>query len=774
MIGFFANTIALRSELSDGMSFVELVQLVKNTTLEDYEYQDIPFEKVIDRLVKERDFSHSPLFQVMFILENEPIQQLKFEDWDGTPEWLDRDLTKFELTFEVTPGTAGTEIAINYFSDLFSEDTIKRMLNHYVQLIRSIADKPDHKISELNILSGEEMEELLHIGKGVIADYKEEKTVINLFYKQVKRSPDAIALIFEEQSITYQELDKRSNKLARLLIEKGVSNGMLIPICLERSFEMVIAILGILKTGAAYVPVDPEFPAGRIHFILNDTRASLLLSTIAVLEVLNLETTVECFAIDDPELLTSYTDDEVVVLVLPEYLAYTIYTSGTTGKPKGVQIRHSGILNRLLWMQDYLSLTAGDIILQKTTFCFDVSVWELLSALLCGAVIVMAKPEGHKDADYLQELIEKHQISIIHFVPSMLDVFLLRADEQKCRSLNAVICSGEELKIGTVTAFQKVFKKTHLYNFYGPTEASIEVTAIKLEQVSNYTHHIPIGKPIANICLYIVDQHHQLQPRGVAGELLIGGVQVALRYLNQPELTAQKFISDRFSKAHEYPFLYRTGDLVRWLPDGNIEFLGRIDDQVKIRGYRIEPAEIEVLLGQLAGVERAVVLVKEYNGDKYLAAFVKLQNWLKTDSLSDQLKNILPLYMVPSIILRVDDFPLTLNGKIDKGQLHAMAAPSLAGVFKAPETEIELKLTRIWKDLLKTDKVGVRDNFFALGGHSLMAMRVLSEISNEFSANISITLFFQLGTIEKLSEYLEVLQSAKILNVQEDVNTIEL
>jgi len=774
MVGFFANTIALRSELSDEMSFKALIQKIKDTTLEAYEHQDIPFEKVIDRLVKERDFSHSPLFQVMFILENEPIQQLKFEDWNGTPEWLDRDLTKFELTFEVTPGTGGTEIAINYFTDLFSEDTIKRMLNHYVQLIRSIAETPDHKISELNILSGAEREELLHIGKGAVADYKEEKTIINLFYKQVKRSPDATALIFEEQSITYKELDRRSNKLARFLIEKGVSNGMLVPICLERSFEMVIAILGVLKTGAAYVPVDPEFPAGRIHFILDDTSASLFLSTMAVMEVLNLQTAVECFAVDDPELLTSFTDDEVAVVVLPEYLAYTIYTSGTTGKPKGVQIRHSGILNRLLWMQDYLSLTAGNIILQKTTFCFDVSVWELLSALLCGAVIVMAKPEGHKDADYLQELIEKHQISIIHFVPSMLDVFLLRADEQKCRSLNAVICSGEELKIGTVTAFQKVFKKTHLYNFYGPTEASIEVTAIKLEQVSNYTHHIPIGKPIANTCLYIVDQHYHLQPRGVAGELLIGGVQVALRYLNQPELTAQKFISDRFSKANEYPFLYRTGDLVRWLPDGNIEFLGRIDDQVKIRGYRIEPAEIEVLLGQLAGVERAVVLVKEYNGDKYLAAFVKLQNWLETDSLSDQLKNILPLYMVPSIMVRVDDFPLTLNGKIDKGQLHAMAAPSLTGVFKAPETEIELKLTRIWKDLLKTDKVGVRDNFFALGGHSLMAMRVLSEISNEFSANISITLFFQLGTIEKLSEYLEVLQSAKILNVQEDVNTIEL
>lgn len=775
MIGFFANTIALRSELSGEMSFTELIRKVRDMTLEAYEHQEVPFEKVIDRLVKERDFSHSPLFQVMFILENEPLQQLKFEGWNGTPEWLKRDLTKFELTFEVTPGNSGTEIVINYFTDLFSEDTIRRMSEHYVQLIRAVVDTPDDKISDLNILPEQERIELLNLGKGIQTDYKSEKTVVDLFRKQVKRTPEATALIFEEQSLSYHELDKRSDQLAGFLIDKGILKNMLVPVCVERSFEMVIAILGILKAGAAYVPIDPEFPAGRINFILEDTGAEILLSSIAVMKMLDLEPNVRCFAIDDPELFAACSEDPVTVVVLPEYLAYTIYTSGTTGKPKGVQNQHSGILNRLLWMQDYLNLTAGDVLLQKTTFCFDVSVWELLSSLICGAVMVLAKPEGHKDADYLQELIEKHRVSTIHFVPSMLAVFLLRADARKCLSLRSVICSGEELKISTVAAFQAVFKEVDLYNFYGPTEASIEVTAIRLRPVESYIHHIPIGKPIANTRLYITDQYGRLQPRGVAGELMIGGVQVALKYLNQPELTAQKFISDQFSPVpEEHPVLYRTGDLVCWLPDGNIEFLGRIDDQVKIRGYRIEPAEIEVVLGQLSGVERAVVLIKEYDGDKYLAAFVKLENWLDTDSVIDQLKSILPQYMVPAVMTRIDEFPLTANGKIDKNQLNAIVSPSATGVYKEPETEVELKLTRIWENLLKTERISILDNFFALGGHSLLAIRVLSEISNEFSVNISITLFFQLGTIEKLSEYLEVLQSAKVLSVQEDVNTIEL
>ncbi|AOM78751.1 non-ribosomal peptide synthetase [Pedobacter steynii] len=775
MIGFFANTIALRSELNGDMSFVELIGQVKKTMLEAYEYQQVPFEKVIDRLVKERDFSHSPLFQVMFILENEPLKQLEFEGWNGTPEWLERDRAKFELTFEVIQGADGTEVLINYFSDLFNEDTIKRMLVHYVQLMKAVVAEPDSKIKDLNILHEEEHRELLGIGKGVRTNYRSENTVIDLFRKQVKRTPDATALIFEKESLSYQELDRRSNQLARLLIEKGVLTNILVPICLERSFEMVIGILGILKIGAAYVPIDPEFPENRINFILEDTGAEILLSSTAVAEKLKLESNVKCFTIDDPKLFASCSEEEIVATVLPEDLAYTIYTSGTTGRPKGVQNQHSGLLNRLLWMQDYLDLNQRDVVLQKTTFCFDVSVWELLSSLICGGVMVLARPEGHKDADYLQELIQRHQVTTIHFVPSMLAVFLLRADAGKCSSLRSVICSGEELKLNTVSAFQELFNDIDLYNFYGPTEAAIDVTAIKLDRTANFVNRIPIGKPVANTYLYIVDQNGRLQPRGVTGELLIGGVQVALRYLNRVELTAQKFIPNQISPFLEgCPVLYRTGDLVRWLPDGNIEFLGRIDDQVKIRGYRIEPAEIEATLGQLSGVKHAVVLIKERGEDKYLVAFVKLENGVDIDSLSNQLKSILPQYMVPAVMVKVDEFPLTINGKIDRNQLNVTTLPLIAETYVAPRNEVELKLTKIWQDLLKTDRVGVLNDFFALGGHSLLAIRVLSEISNEFSVNISITLFFQLRTIEKLSAYLEVLQSAKELSVQENVNTIEL
>ncbi|SHJ70699.1 non-ribosomal peptide synthetase [Aquimarina spongiae] len=774
LIGFFVNTLALRTFVDEEQTFLELLHIIRNTTLEAQKYQQIPFEKIIDNVVDNRDLNRSPLFQVMLILQNEEnLSEINLGNTTLTKAaGVHNNVAKFELTFDATQTSDGIEFIINYRTELFKEDTIKSLSRYLQNLLEAVATRPEEKIYKLPVTSAEDHDILHNFNETEVA-YPEYNTILELFAEQVKSQPKATAVVFGEESLSFEDLNVRSNRLSNLLINKGVTPETIIPICIDRSLEMMIGILAILKSGGAYAPIDPEYPKDRIDFILKDVDSEFVITQS---KYKHLFITQEPICIDQQEIYIQESGKPSGVLLSNDDLAYVIYTSGTTGKPKGVMNQHSGILNRLLWMRDYLGVTKDDVILQKTTFCFDVSVWELLLPLITGTRLVFAKPDGHKDPMYLQELIQKEQISTMHFVPSMLSVFLTQLHQGNCKSLQNVICSGEELKSSTVKEFRAKLPEVNLYNLYGPTEAAIDVTAINLTENTEFSNVVPIGKPVANTKIYIVDKYKNKLPIGIAGELLIGGIQVARGYLNRDELTKQKFIADPYEKESSYQ-LYKTGDLAKWLPDGNIEFLGRIDTQVKIRGYRIELGEIEATLEQITSVQQAAVIkIEDKNGDAILGAYVVMnEKEFDAKKILNTLKEQLPEYMIPSTIMRLEEIPLNHNGKLDRKRLPKPEYTSvLTTQYVAPRDAVEIRIAEIWKGFLNIDRIGVYDNFFELGGHSLLAVRVLSVMNKEFSVHISIQRFFELGNLSELGKYIRVISS---LHKKDEVTngiTIEL
>jgi amino acid adenylation domain-containing protein len=524
---------------------------------------------------------------------------------------------------------------------------------------------------------------------------------------------------------------------------------------MERSLEMVIALYGILKAGGAYVPLDPEYPPDRVAFMLGDTQVPVLLTQERLVSRLS-EHKAQTVCLDSHwETISQERIENPINETKPENLAYVIYTSGSTGKPKGVMNTHRGICNRLLWMQDTYKLTQADHVLQKTPFSFDVSVWEFFWPLLFGARLVVARPGGHKDSAYLVNVIVEQDITTIHFVPSMLQLFLEDKDVMKCHCLKRVICSGEALPYELQNRFFARLN-AELHNLYGPTEAAVDVSYWECRPESDLKI-VPIGRPVANTQLYILDQYMQPVPIGVPGELHIGGIQVARGYLNRPELTAEKFIPDPFSNNPEAR-LYKTGDSVRYIPNGSIEFLGRLDFQVKVRGFRIELGEIETVLSQHPVVREVVVLAREdVPGDKRLAAYVvsKRQSPLPISELREFLKDRLPDYMVPAAIVQLESLPLTPNGKIDRRSLPAPEAERQSDkVYVAPQNELERVIAGIWQEVLQVEKLGVDDNFFDLGGHSLLIMQVQRQLCDMTNQDIRITDMFRFPTIRKLSQYL--------------------
>lgn len=773
LVGFFTNTLAIRSEVSPEETFATLLQKVKKTTVAAFGHQQVPLEKVIERVVTRRDFSRTPLFQVMFILQaEEDLPAIRLGDARALPVRVEHGVAKFELTFEATRTRDGIAMTINYGTDLFAAATIRRLGACLEKLLASIVADPHQPLGTLDLVPEAQKQRLADFNRTQVP-YPAGKTMLDLFGEQVRLRPDAVAVVFEGRELSFGELDRKSNQLAQWLIARGVSYETLVPLCLDRSPEMVIGITGILKAGAAYVPIDPEYPQERIDFMLEDTGASLVLTQLKYAGRLTGTPHRACLALDAEAAYDHMTSAPPEVSVTGSHLAYVIYTSGTTGRPKGVMNQHDGLYNRLVWMQAYLGTGAGDVILQKTTFCFDVSVWELLLPLVSGARMVLARPGGHKDTAYLQTLIAQQGVTVMHFVPSMLAVFLPDVAPHQTGTLAHVVCSGEELKSVTVADFKAALGGVALHNLYGPTEAAIDVTAIRLDPAAGPM--VSIGKPIANTCIYIVDRYNNPQPVGLAGELLIGGVQVARGYLNRPELTAQKFVADPLD--HDSPYrVYRTGDLARWLPDGTIEYLGRIDHQVKIRGYRIEPGEIEAALEQCDPVTQAVVLTREdAKGNKKLCAYVTCRGAFDKQALRDQLKNKLPEYMLPGAIVALEAFPLTPNGKADRRQLPEPDAAQLTGTaYTAPRSDNEKRLATIWQEVLGVERVGMHDNFFDLGGHSLLATRVLSAVQREFAVSISIHMFFNLPTIHELNQYCQVLQSVQPRHSGVSVSTIEL
>jgi len=645
MIGFFANTLVFRTDLSGNPGFRELLARVRKVTAGAYDNQDLPFEKLVEEFQPDRYMSHTPLFQVMFVMQNVPVKGAARTPPPGdidtdTDTDVDADVTiselpvhtgasKFDLWLSLTEVNHMLTGALEYSTDIFEDSTITRLIDHFKTLIEGIGEDPDMRIDDLPVLSGEEREQILVSWNDTGRDYP-TRCLHHDFEDRAARTPGAPAIVFETESLTYAQLDEKSNALARLLAESGVGPDMPVGVCMERSVEMVIGLMGILKAGGAYLPLDPEYPDERLAFMIADSNTKVLLKS----ETLNPK-----FETNSNDQNSNDQNGSTTPLVLifehldfgfvPDFefrisdlnssnLAYIIYTSGSTGRPKGVPVPHAGISNRLRWMQEAFGLDESDSVLQKTPFGFDVSVWEFFWPLLTGARLVVARPGGHRDSAYLAETIIDKEITTVHFVPTMLNAFLEDPGIPPggFSSLRRVICSGEVLPPEYRDRFfHRMGPDTELHNLYGPTEASVDVTAWACDR-GDTRHAVPIGRPIANTQIYILDRNLNPVPTGVHGELHIGGVQLARGYLNRPELTAERFYrSNRTYRSYRTNALYKTGDLARWLPDGSIEFIGRLDFQVKVRGFRIELGEIESTLRAYPGLEDAVVLAREDTGD---------------------------------------------------------------------------------------------------------------------------------------------------------------
>ncbi|TVP65178.1 MAG: amino acid adenylation domain-containing protein, partial [Nodularia sp. (in: Bacteria)] len=704
---------------------------------------DLPFEKLVEALQPNRDLSYNPLFQVMFVLQNPASNSI----WKT--EEIETGTAKFDILLSMMDTKEGLTGTLEYNTDLFNPDTIVRMVEHFQTLLESIVGDPYQGISELSILTPTECQMLLVDWNNTQIDYPQEACSHHLFEAQVEKTPDAIALVFANQELTYGELNIRANQLAHHLQSLGVQPETLVGICMERSMEMVVGILAILKAGGAYLPLDPSYPPERLTFMLEDAQLPLLLVQPHLVDelpphaakVVNIDTDGVAFA--------NYSQANPDSSIELENAAYVIYTSGSTGKPKGAINTHKGLCNRLLWMQETYQLTSSDRVLQKTPFSFDVSVWEFFWPLCTGATLVVAKPSGHQDASYLVQLIAQQQITTLHFVPSMLQVFLEEPGLEKCDSIKRVICSGEALPWELQERFFERLN-SELHNLYGPTEAAIDVTAWCC-QPNNNEKIVPIGRPIANTQIYILDKQFQPVPIGIPGELYIGGVGLARGYWHRPKLTNEKFISSPFEPEKR---LYKTGDLARYRADGAIEFLGRIDHQIKLRGFRIELGEIEAVIAQHFHVRETVVIAQKNRLTAYVATNQKPN--FSLNEIRHLLKEKLPEYMMPAAFVVLEELPLSPNGKVDRRALPAPdnLRPELANNYQPPQSEVEKSIARVWKQVLNLEKVGIHDNFFDLGGHSLLVVQVNNKLREILHRDLSVVEIFQNPTIKSLAEHL--------------------
>ena len=762
LIGFFVNTLVLRTDLSGDPTFLALLDRVRETMLGAYDHQDVPFEHVVDALQPERDLSRSPLFQVMFTLQDASTQKIELGNVSLIPMQPENRTAKFDLEVMLEDAEAGMQGRVAYNTDLFDAATITRMCGHFQTLLEAVVSDPERPLTALPILTPTERHDLLAVWNDTAIKYSGPECAHELIEAQVERTPEGVAVVFEQQQLTYRELNQRANRLAHHLRSMGVGPEVLVALCVERSVEMVIGILGILKAGGAYVPLDPTHPRERLAMMLSDVGAPVVLTQERLLRNLPADGPRVVCLDALPEAARAASEENPKSGVDGGCAAYVIYTSGSTGAPKGAVNVHRGLRNRLCWMQGTLQLTAADAVVQKTPYGFDVSVWEFLLPLMTGARMVVARPEEHRDSAYLAELFSTQQVTTVHFVPSMFHAFVDVLERQPCRSLKQVICSGEALPFELTERFFACSDAT-LYNLYGPTEASIDVTWWRCRR-DETRGIVPIGSPIANTALYVLDARFEPVPIGVPGELYIGGVGVARGYLNRPGLTAERFIPDPFS--HEPgAHMYRTGDRVRWLTDGTLDYLGRLDHQVKIRGFRIELGEIEALLGVHPAVRDVVVVAREdTHRDKRLVAYVVLHESAGQDTreLRSHLKERLPEYMIPAAFVVLSAIPLTPNGKIDRRALPApdRTRADLDGVFVAPRTPSEELLAGIWAEVLGLERVGIHDDFFALGGHSLLATQVLARLCSALNVELPLRAMFEASTVADLAERSEAARRA--------------
>ncbi len=620
LIGFFVNTLVLRTDASGDPGFLKLLVRLRDTAVGAYAHQDVPFEKLVEHLHPERNLSYIPLVQVAF-LQSPRHTSISWPELEVRPVTVDRGTSKFDLSVEVSESEEGVTVNLEFSSELFDVERMERLLKHYRALLTGVVADPEMPISRIPLLDGDERRQLIEGWNDTKHELPSELSLHQLIEQQTDRTPDAVAVCYEQQTLTYQELEQRSNRLANYLQAHGVGPDTCVGLCSVRSVEMVVGLLGILKAGGAYVPLDPGYPAERLEHMVDDARLSVILTQRAHRHAVPERRGVHVICLDTEwNAVEAHGQERPTSTVSPDNLAYVIFTSGSTGKPKGAMNSHRAICNRLLWMQHAYKMAATDKVLQKTPYSFDVSVWEFFWPLVVGAQLVIAPPDMHKDAAGLVDLIQATGITTLHFVPSMLQVFVDAPGVSHCTSIRHVICSGEALPATLVSQFSSRLS-AELHNLYGPTEAAVDVSYWPCPQ-SGSIQTVPIGRPVWNTQLYILDPRLSPTPLGVSGELYIGGVQVARGYLNRPDLTADRFVPDPIS-SEPGARMYRTGDAVKFLPDGNIEYLGRLDFQVKIRGHRIELGEIESAIRELSAVKDTIVLAREDEpGQKRLVAYI--------------------------------------------------------------------------------------------------------------------------------------------------------
>ena len=754
LIGFFVNTLVLRANFAGNPTFREVLGQVRNTALDAYEHQDLPFEKLVEELQPTRSLSYSPLFQVMFILQNAPGTSIELQGLSVSPIRTGTETAKFDLTLSMHEQAEGLKASLHYNTDLFDDVTITRLLGYFVTLLEGIVKEPTLCVSDVPILTEAEKQQLLVEWNDTKRDYPKDKCIHQLFEAQVEKTPNAAAVVFENQQLTYADLNRRANQLAHRLQKLGVGPETLVGICMERSLDMIVGLLGILKAGGAYVPLDPDYPKGRLEFMLEDAKVCIVLTDASSRSSLP-PTNVPVICLDGHwEAVAKESQVNPTGQSTADGLAYVIYTSGSTGVPKGVKVRHRGVV-RLLFGIDYVQLGSAQTILHLAPISFDAATFEVWGALLHGgkSVLFSGKVPG---AGELGAILKKHHVNTL-WLPAALFNTVINEASQGLSGVRQLLIGGEALSVSHVKKALSLLPNTEIINGYGPTESTTFTCCYSIpRQLNENLSSVPIGRPIGNTQVHILDPQLNPVPIGVAGELYIGGAGLGRGYLNRPELTAEKFVANPFSIT-EGERLYKSGDLARYLPDGNIEFLGRIDQQVKIRGYRIELGEIEVVLGQHPAVKECVVLVREdSSADRQLVAYVV--STLGSDPSARELRSYLqqkiPQYMVPSAFVFLDTIPLTPNGKIDSKRLvaHGKPEPILNDSYVPPQNFTENTIKKIWQSALGIEKIGIHDNFFDLGGHSLLSIKVLSQLSEFYKLDLKPRWLFESPTIAQLAE----------------------
>ncbi|MFB2973198.1 amino acid adenylation domain-containing protein [Aerosakkonema sp. BLCC-F183] len=763
LIGVFVNTLVMRTDLSGNPTFRELLSRVRQVALGAYAHEELPFEQLVEELQPERNLSHQPLFQVMFVLQENLTPELMLSGLTLKRLETDSKTAKFDLTLYLVDSEPAITGAFEYSTDLFEVATIDRAIAHFTTLLEGIVTNPDRHLSELPILTQTEQQTLL-VDWNTTSNYPVDVCLHQLFEAQVEQTPQNIAVVFGEQQLTYRELNAKANCLAHYLQSQGVKSETKVGICLERSLEMVIGILGILKAGATYVPLDPAYPKERLAFILEDAQIEILLTQQELTATLpERSAKLICIDTDWESISRESTSNPNHSILTPENLCYVIYTSGSTGQPKGVLITHGNVVRLFKATQSWFDFNQSDVWTLFHSYAFDFSVWELWGALIYGGKLIVVPYWVSRSPETFYELLCQQQVTVLNQTPSAFRQ-IMQVDESsenaKDLNLRLVIFGGEALDIQSLKPWFDRHSDNfpQLVNMYGITETTVHATYRPLTIADLNSSSSVIGRPIPDLQIYLLDKHQQPVPIGVPGEMYVGGAGLAREYLNRPELTTEKFISNPFIKSKDrsqLDRLYKTGDLARYLPDGNIEFLGRIDRQVKIRGFRIELGEIEALLNQHPAVRETVVLAREDRpGEKYLVAYIfpHQQQTPSICELRNYLKQQLPDYMVPSAFVILEALPLTVNGKVDTVVLPIpdKVRPELERTFVAPRTPEEKIFTEIWQQVLRLEKVGIHDNFFEIGGDSILSIQAIAK-AKQFGLQLTPKQMFEYQTIAELA-----------------------